>query len=657
MTTPVTDPPLPASGEGTGPRLADVLARMGVREHAYRSMVEQLPVVVYLEAIEGLSRTLFIASGIEGLVGIPPREWVRQVDGWFDHVHPDDRDRVLRASLSCDRTLEPFRQEYRMRRSDGTYVWLLEESQMLRDDAGGPVCWQGYLQDITARKESERRRREAEARLRSLIETIPAITYTHHHLSLTFEYVSPQVEAILGYLPERWSGELWREILHPDDREAVIAENDRVDGTGERFSMEYRVRAADGRWVWLRDESVLLNDADGRPTVWQGIMIDVSDVREAEQRLRLAESRYRSVVEHNPAVLYVQDLDPDHLGTVFVSPQIEALTGYSVERWMEGDEIREEAVHPDDLPRMIEAERRSIETGEPYSVDIRIVRPDGSIVWVHDSATLAFDPDGRPAYWQGFLHDITEKKRAEEELSRALELERRSTESLRALDEMKDVFLTAVSHELRSPLAAIVGSARTLEMFWRDLDAEDREGLVDVIMRKAARLQEIVEDLLDLERLRRGASPLERTDVDLADLARESLSASGLSDTHRVRASLPGCHVSVDRAMTARILDNLLSNAARYTPDGSTVWLTVRPIGRGAEIVVEDDGPGVPPDQRGFLFEPFRQGTATVAHSPGVGVGLALVARFAELHGGRAWVTERDGGGASFHVMLEGDGS
>jgi PAS domain S-box-containing protein len=657
MTTPVTDPPLPASGEGTGPRLADVLARMGVREHAYRSLVEQLPVVVYLEAIEGLSRTLFIASGIEGLVGIPPREWVRQVDGWFDHVHPDDRDRVLRASLSCDRTLEPFRQEYRMRRSDGTYVWLLEESQMLRDDAGGPVCWQGYLQDITARKESERRRREAEARLRSLIETIPAITYTHHHLSLTFEYVSPQVEAILGYLPERWSGDLWREILHPDDREAVIAENDRVDGTGERFSMEYRVRAADGRWVWLRDESVLLNDADGRPTVWQGIMIDVSDVREAEQRLRLAESRYRSVVEHNPAVLYVQDLDPDHLGTVFVSPQIEALTGYSVERWMEGDEIRTEAVHPDDLPRMIEAERRSIETGEPYSVDIRIVRPDGSIVWVHDSATLAFDHDGRPAYWQGFLHDITEKKRAEEELSRALELERRSTESLRALDEMKDVFLTAVSHELRSPLAAIVGSARTLEMFWRDLDAEDREGLVDVIMRKAARLQEIVEDLLDLERLRRGASPLERTDVDLADLARESLEASGLSDTHRVHASLPGCHVSVDRAMTARILDNLLSNAARYTPDGSTVWLTVRPIGRGAEIVVEDDGPGVPPDQRGFLFEPFRQGTATVAHSPGVGVGLALVARFAELHGGRAWVQEREGGGASFHVMLEGDGS
>jgi signal transduction histidine kinase len=202
---------------------------------------------------------------------------------------------------------------------------------------------------------------------------------------------------------------------------------------------------------------------------------------------------------------------------------------------------------------------------------------------------------------------------------------------------MKDVFLTAVSHELRSPLAAIVGSARTLEMFWRDLDAEDREGLVDVIMRKAARLQEIVEDLLDLERLRRGASPLERTDVDLADLARESLEASGLSDTHRVHASLPGCHVSVDRA--------------------STVWLTVRPIGRGAEIVVEDDGPGVPPDQRGFLFEPFRQGTATVAHSPGVGVGLALVARFAELHGGRAWVQEREGGGASFHVMLEGDGS
>ena len=91
--------------------------------------------------------------------------------------------------------------------------------------------------------------------------------------------MSPQVGSILGYTPEEWSGDLWRTILHPDDRDAALAENDRVDETGERFSMEYRVFAADGRIVWLRDESVLLFDGDGEPTVWQGVMIDVTEAK------------------------------------------------------------------------------------------------------------------------------------------------------------------------------------------------------------------------------------------------------------------------------------------------------------------------------------------------------------------------------------------
>lgn len=652
MSTPVTD--ADAHGAGSESRLPEILARMGVSEAGYRALVEQLPVVVYLEAIEGLSRTLFVASGIEPLLGITPQEWVRQIDGWFDHVHPDDRDRVLHASIECDRTMAPFRQEYRMGRADGSLVWILEESQVVRDAAGEALCWQGYLQDITSRRESERRRRDAESRLRNLIETIPAITYTHDHRSLSFEYVSPQVESILGYTRAEWDGELWRAILHPDDRKAALAENDRVDETGERFSMEYRVRAADGRTVWLRDESVLLQDTDGNPTVWQGIMIDVSDAREAAQQLRAAEARYRSVVEHGPAVLYVQDLDPNHLGTLFVSPQIEAMTGYPVERWMDDVSIRAEAIHPEDLPRMLTAERHSVETGEPYEIDFRVVRPDGSIVWVHDSAVLAHDEAGNPQFWQGFMHDITEKKHAEEELSRALEIERRSVERLRALDEMKDVFLTAVSHELRSPLAAIIGSARTMEMFSGDLGAEDHRGLVDVIIRKAKRLQEIVEDLLDLERLRRGASPIERADLDVSDLVNESIAASGLLQSHRVVRDLPTIRCEVDRTMVSRIMDNLLSNAVRYTPAGSTVWVSARAVGDGVEIVVADDGPGIPVEQREALFEAFRQGPETVAHSPGVGVGLALVARFAELHGGRAWVDERPGGGASFHVILEG---
>jgi signal transduction histidine kinase len=112
--------------------------------------------------------------------------------------------------------------------------------------------------------------------------------------------------------------------------------------------------------------------------------------------------------------------------------------------------------------------------------------------------------------------------------------------------------------------------------------------------------------------------------------------------------------IEADAAKIERIFENLLSNAARHTPAGSKVWIRVGPEAGGALLVVEDDGPGVPLEHREGIFQPFGQGAGAPEHSPGVGIGLAVVSRFAELHGGRAWVEEREGGGASFKVFLPG---
>ena len=112
--------------------------------------------------------------------------------------------------------------------------------------------------------------------------------------------------------------------------------------------------------------------------------------------------------------------------------------------------------------------------------------------------------------------------------------------------------------------------------------------------------------------------------------------------------------IEADAAKIERIFENLLSNAIRHTPPQSKVWVRVGPEAGGALLVVEDDGPGIPVEHRESIFQPFGQGAGAPEHAPGVGIGLAVVARFAELHGGRAWVEEREGGGASFHVFLPG---
>ena len=174
-----------------------------------------------------------------------------------------------------------------------------------------------------------------------------------------------------------------------------------------------------------------------------------------------------------------------------------------------------------------------------------------------------------------------------------------------------------------------------------------------VITANAQRLDRLVTDMLDLERLAGGVLRPVMLPLDLGALVRDLAVSSGLVSHRRLDLETPEITIPADRAMVERIVDNLLTNTAKHTPEDARIWVRVERHDGGAVVVVEDDGPGVPPEDRDAIFEPFRQGSVP-DRSTGVGVGLALVARFATLHGGRAWVEEREGGGASFHVSLSG---
>jgi signal transduction histidine kinase len=289
-----------------------------------------------------------------------------------------------------------------------------------------------------------------------------------------------------------------------------------------------------------------------------------------------------------------------------------------------------------------------------FSLEYRMISKDGRIVWVEDTSLLV-QLEGRPPFWQGFLIDITERKQAEEQLARALEVEREATRRLRALDEMKNTFLQAVSHDLRTPLAAILGLAITLERGDVHLEEDDAKDLARRIAGNARRLDRLVTNLLDLDRLARGIVAPNLLPTDVGSIVRRVLAESDLIPDARLRTDIHPVMVPADGAKVERIVENLLANTVRHTPPTSTIWVSLSATEEGALLAVEDDGPGVAPDLRDTIFEPFQQGPDAPRHSPGVGVGLTLVRRFAELHGGRAWVEDRDGGGASFRVVLPFD--
>jgi len=248
---------------------------------------------------------------------------------------------------------------------------------------------------------------------------------------------------------------------------------------------------------------------------------------------------------------------------------------------------------------------------------------------------------------------------AEERLRAALEREHATTENLRELDRLKGTFLQAVSHDLRTPLASILGIGLTVQRGLEVLPAVDVADLLGRLVANARKLDRIVADLLDLDRLSDGTLQPRRRPVEVAALVRRV--ADGLDILHgrEVEIDAEPVTVPLDTAKVERIVENLLTNAAKHTPAETQVWVRVRPAPAGDDgvlIVVEDAGPGVPAGLREAIFRPFTQGPSASEHAPGSGVGLSLVARFAELHGGRAWVQDRPGGGASFHVRLPPSG-
>jgi len=255
--------------------------------------------------------------------------------------------------------------------------------------------------------------------------------------------------------------------------------------------------------------------------------------------------------------------------------------------------------------------------------------------------------------------DVTERRRVEQQLRDSLEREQASTRHLRALDQMKSTFLQAVSHDLRTPLASVLGIAITLQRRHLELGRDDVADLLHRLSRSARKMDRLLNDLLDLDRLAQPTVSPERERVDLGELVERVVkdASAELLEHRPVHVAVCPLRLEVDPPKVERIVENLLANAARHTPPGTPVWVRVEQHGNGALLVVDDAGPGVPPQLRETIFQPFRQGPRPASHAPGLGVGLALVRVFAQLHGGSAWVEDRPGGrGASFRVHLPDPG-
>jgi PAS domain S-box-containing protein len=490
--------------------------------------------------------------------------------------------------------------------------------------------------------------REAEVRYRALVEQIPAITYTEIEdetspIGYRDVYISPQAESILGYAPFEWQAdpELWIRALHPDDRDRVV-QHDRASLKTGTFTSEYRMIAQDGRVVWFQDEATVVEDPVSGVRFWHGVMLDVTEQKLAEASHWELAAKYRTLVEQIPAVVYLGEYG-EQGDWLYISPQLERVLGYTPEEWLAHPHPMASFTHPEDLSAVRVEEERSLSSGEPFRAEYRMQAKDGRWRWILDEATPVRDQNGRPFVLQGVMYDISERKRSEQELEEVLE-------KLRAMDRLKNTLLHALSHDLQNPLTAIHGAASTLERLDSQLSTDERRALLKSLTDRTQHLRTLLTDLLDLDRLDRGIVEPRRSPVDIPAMIRRLVASSEALTGRSVEIDTEPVTIAVDQAKVERMVENLLANVARHTEDAG-VWIRVAAQDGGALISVDDEGTGVPDDLKEKIFVPFSRGPGA-ADLPGSGIGLSLVAGFAELHGGRAWVEDRPGRGASFRVFL-----
>lgn len=241
---------------------------------------------------------------------------------------------------------------------------------------------------------------------------------------------------------------------------------------------------------------------------------------------------------------------------------------------------------------------------------------------------------------------LSERDDVQEELRAAHSRLADAADRLGETSEMKNTFMAAVSHDLRTPLATIRGLTHAVKLKIDGLPREEMLSVLDSIDSSAKRATQMLTNLLDVDRVTSGVVQPSRTPVDLLQLVDRAVASSDLGG-RSVEVSGDPVTVDVDQTLIERMVDNLLANANRYTPAGSPIWVRVLDDA-GVTIEVDDAGPGVPDAKKEEIFEAFQGSGGGI----GTGIGLFLVARFAQLHGGRAWVEDRPGGGASFRIFL-----
>lgn len=609
-------------------------------ERRYRQVIENVSEGIL---VVQKGRIVFGNPPVERLIGVPLPEIRQQL--FTEYVHPDDRALVIDRHQRRLRgeTIEPH-YSFRVVNRSGETIWV-DLSAVMIEWEGAPATL-SFITDITERHRLEASLKESLAQRETILEnSVVGIAFLNAKGRV--QWVNQAMANIFGAQKGDYHGESL-ERFYPS-REVYLATGEAVARAvvaGRAYEAELQMRRIDGRmfWVYLSGKAIDQSNLS-KGTVW--VVMDITRRRELEEALKRTSSELEAILQ-SALVGITHSINRIH---VWGNRKFAQMLGFDQQELIgKSSEIH----YPDHESWKALGDRAYpvLARGEPFVTDWPMKRKDGSILWcqLYGNNVDPNDP-AKGAIWS-FL-DITERKQAELDIQKALEQQRE-------LNELKSRFVSMTSHEFRTPLATILSSAELLRYYGDRLPAEEKSDIVLSIESAVKRMTGMLDNILligraDAGRLEFRPSPLSVDEFAHA-LAEET--AAAVDGTRGAAARLefvsslpPGARAALDEKLLRHILGNLLSNAYKYSPAGGVVRLEIDRVEDKLRFAVSDQGIGIPEEDLPKLFETFHR-AGNVGNISGTGLGMAIVKRATELHGGTITVRSKVGEGSCFVVEL-----
>lgn len=623
--------------------LADVEHAAPAEAASFHSVVDRLPVAVYLLAPDARQTRLYVSPAVTEITGYSPEEFMmqsRRADwDWTETVHPQDRARIAAEDARSIAAEDAFQIEYRHFRKDGSVGWVRDVCVPLRGPDGAITNWLGVLLDITDKMDAASMQAHLAAIVEAAQDGILSVSGDG-----TISSWNEGAERIYGYTAAEAIGQPVAMLRPPELASQIGAEIAAVWDGAVLSHYETDRMTKDGRRIPVSLSVFPIRNTDGEIVATSSITHDLSPLRQAEAAERL---RNRALDAAQNGIVITDPTLPDH-PIVDLNPAFTRLTGYARDdvlgrncRFLQG---------PDTDPAVVRRLGEVIAQGRDTNETLLNYRRDGTPFWNNLSLAAVHDASGALTHFVGVLNDVTERVRLEQELRTALAAAEAGSES-------KTLFLAMMSHELRTPLQSIIGYAEFLmEPRSGRLTQQQREDVL-AISHGAHRMAALIEQLLELSRMDGGPFVVHHERVELKpiiDQVMQELAPQGAEKGLRLSWDVPARTPPVlgDPGYVHEVLSNIAGNAVKFTHSGS-IRISVQHRDDEVAIHVRDTGIGIADDQLPHIFAAFHQGHDGLSRRyEGAGLGLTIAERLVQQMHGRIAVQSKIGAGSTFTVWL-----